>query len=327
MRRGNPGRLLGLPAVVLICLAAAGCTSGPPVRPTAIASGAAGGIYQPLAETIARIAKETPGLDLPLTVEATGASVANAQLLADGKVQLALVQNDFAYYASEGKTLPAFRGRALSNLRAIVSLYPEHIQIVATQASGISSVAELRGKRVGLGPAGSGTEQNALDFLDVQGLKPTDLAQAERIDTAEAVARLKAGQLDGAFFTVGAGSPLVRELLADGRARLVPVPRAQIGRLRVKAPFYWLDELPTGTYPGQAAAVSTPSLRVLLLTTENAEEPAVYGLTKALVDNLPALRASHQAVSGLSRDTLLRVVTVPLHPGALRLYRERNIQQ
>jgi TRAP-type uncharacterized transport system substrate-binding protein len=66
---------------------------------------------------------------------------------------------------------------------------------------------------------------------------------------------------------------------------------------------------------------------VLLLTTANAEEPAIYGLTKALVDNLPALRAAHPAAAGMTTDTLLRVVTAPLHPGALRLYRERNIQQ
>jgi len=92
-------------------------------------------------------------------------------------------------------------------------------------------------------------------------------------------------------------------------------------------PFYWLDEIPGGTYPGQTAAVSTPSLRVLLLTTANAEEPDVYGLTKALVDNLPALQKAHPAAAGMSTDTLLRVITVPLHPGALRFYRERNIQQ
>jgi uncharacterized protein len=148
-----------------------------------------------------------------------------------------------------------------------------------------------------------------------------------RIDTADAVTRMKGGELDGAFFTVGAGSPLVGDLLADGRFTLVPVARGQIAQLRAKVPFYWLDEIPAATYSGQTTAISTPSLRVLLLTTENADEAAIYGLTKALVDKLPTLQAAHPAVSGLTADTILRVVTVPLHPGALRLYRERNIQQ
>jgi uncharacterized protein len=327
MRRGRPGNPVAVVVVALLLLATAGCTSGPPVKPTSIASGAVGGIYQPLAETIAKIARETAGLDLPLTVEATGASVANVELLSAGKVQLALVQNDIAFYASQGTTLPAFRGNKRSNLRAILSIYPEYVQAVATRASGITSVEGFRGKRVALGPEGSGTEQNALQLLDVNGLKVTDLAEAQRTDTADAATKMKAGQIDAAFFTVGAGSPLVQDLLADNAGQLVAVPRAQIARLIAKVPFYWLDEMPAGTYPGQSAAVSTPSLRVLLLTTANADEAAIYGLTKALVDNLPALRASHPAASGLTTDTLLRVVTVPLHPGALRLYRERNIQQ
>lgn len=323
VRPGTPVALV----VILLVLAAAGCTTAPPVKPTSIASGAVGGIYQPIAESVAKIARETAGLDLPLTVEATGASVANVELLSTGKVQLALAQNDIAFYASQGTTLPAFRGNKRSNLRAILSIYPEYVQVVATRASGITSIEGFRGKRVGLGPEGSGTEQNALQLLDVYGLKVTDLAEAQRIDTAEAVTKMKAGQLDAAFFTVGAGSPLVRDLLADGAAQLVAVPRGQVARLIAKVPFYWLDEIPAGTYPGQTAAVSTPSLRVLLMTTDNADEAAIYGLTKAIVDNIATLRAAHPAASGLTIDTMLRVVTVPIHPGALRLYRERNIQQ
>jgi TRAP transporter TAXI family solute receptor len=309
-----------------LALAAAGCATALPGKPTSIASGAVGGIYQPIADAIAKIARETPGLDLPLTVEATGASVANVQLLGDRRVQLALVQNDIAFYAHEGTTLPPFRGKARSNLRSIASIYPEFVHVVASKTSGVTSVEGFRGKRVALGPEGSGTEQNALQLLDANRLKVTDLAAAERVDTVDAVIKMKARQLDGAFFTVGAGSPLVRDLLAGGAAQLVAVPRVQIARMSAKVPFYWLDEIPAGSYPSQAAPVSTPSVRVLLLTTDNADDGAIYGLTKALIDNLPVLRAAHPAVSDLTVDTVLRVVTVPIHPGALRLYRERNIQ-
>jgi TRAP transporter TAXI family solute receptor len=316
----------GLVGLVVCALAAGGCAGSPPVKPTSIASGAVGGIYQPIAEAIAKIARESPGLGLPLTVESTGASVANAQLLGDGRVQLALIQNDIAFYAAQGITLAAFRGKAREDLRAIMSLYPEYVHIVAAPNARISSVTDLRGKRVAIGPEGSGTEQNALQVLEASGVKSAELGWAERIDTAQSVTRMRAGQLDAAFFTVGAGSPLVTELLGQG-ARLVAVTPAQITQLRSRLPYYWTDQIPAGTYPGQTAAVSTPSLRVLLATRENAEESAVYGLTKALVDNLAALRAAHPAASGLDRSNLLRVLTLPLHPGALRLYKERNIQQ
>src|SRR5262245_21416035 len=145
------GRLPGGPVALVaafLALAAAGCTTGPSMKPTSIASGAVGGIYQPIADAISKIARETPGLDLPLTVEATGASVANVQLLGDRKVQLALVQNDIAFYAHEGTKLPPFRGKARSNLRSIASIYPEFVQVVASKASGITAVEGFRGKRV-----------------------------------------------------------------------------------------------------------------------------------------------------------------------------------
>ena len=168
------GRTAGSPVALvaaLLALAAAGCATAPRVKPNSIASGAVGGIYQPIAEAIAKIARETPGLDLPLTVEATGASVSNVQLLGDGKVQLALVQNDIAFYAHEGTTLPAFRAKARSNLRSIASIYPEFVQVVASKASRVTAVEGFRGKRVALGPEGSGTEQNALQLLEANGLK------------------------------------------------------------------------------------------------------------------------------------------------------------
>jgi TRAP transporter TAXI family solute receptor len=179
---------------------------------------------------------------------------------------------------------------------------------------------------VGLGPEGSGTEQNALQMLEAHGLKPADLAQAARIDTAQAVTQMRGGQLDAAFFTVGAGSPLVSDVLGQG-GRLIPVATEPMTQLRRKQPYYWADQIPAGTYPGQAAAVPTPSLRVLLTTRENAEESAIYDLTKALVDNMAAIRAAHPAARDLAPATVLRVVTLPVHRGALRLYKERNIQQ
>jgi hypothetical protein len=275
---------------------------------------------------MSRIAYNAKGLNVRVTVESSGASVANAQHIAGGDADFALLQNDIAHYAYNGTTLAAFTGKPVKNMGGMFTIYPELVQIVATQASGVKSVADLKGKRVVLGPQGSGTEQNALQVLEASGVKSAELGWAERIDTAQSVTRMRAGQLDAAFFTVGAGSPLVTELLGQG-ARLIAVTPAQITQLRSRLPYYWTDQIPAGTYPGQTAAVSTPSLRVLLATRENAEESAVYGLTKALVDNLAALRAAHPAASGLDRSNLLRVLTLPLHPGALRLYKERNIQQ
>jgi TRAP transporter TAXI family solute receptor len=320
------GHRIGTIAIVglaaLASLAAGGCAS---LEPKTIASGAAGGVYYPLAGAIARIAEKDAGLKL--AVQATGGSVANAELLRNEQVQLALIQNDIAYYALTGTGLKGFDGNAVPDLRAITSIYPEYIQIVATNASGVGSVSELRGKRVGLGLAGSGTEQNALQVLGAYGIRQTDLGAAVRQDTLPTLEALKSGALDAAFFTVGAGQAGIGDALASGRAHLVPVPVNDIERLRLVSSLYWRDEVPAGTYPGQSAAVSTPSLRVLLVTLEGVPEEAVYRLTRGIFENLNVLRDAHPAARDLTLEQALRVVSVPLHPGALRYFREKGIQQ
>jgi NMT1-like family len=159
------------------------------------------------------------------------------------------------------------------------------VQIVAAKSGGPTAVEGFRGKRVALGPERSGTEQNALQMLDVYGLKVTDLARADRIDPAAAVTRMKAGQLDAAFFTVGAGSGLVGDLLSDD------------------APSSYRS-------PGPRWASSSRSCR----STGSTRFPPARILAK-----LPRSRPP--------RSGWLRVITAPIHPGTLRLYRERNIQQ
>ena len=329
MRRGRPARSLTCLGLVLLGLVAAGCASAPPVRPTSIASGAAGGVYQPIAEAIARIARESPGLNLPLTVESTGASVANLQLLGAGKVQLALAQNDIAYYAAQGTTLPAFRGKALSNLRAIMSIYPEYVHVVASQASGIvdGGGSPRQAGRARPGGLGNGAERAAgPGGQRTQGDRPR-AGGAHRHGGGGDPAPRRASWTPPSSRSARAPA-LVRDLLGRRARQARPRAPARSPSCAAKLPFYWLDEIPAGTYPGpdrrglDALAPGPPGDR-----RRTRRRRRVYGLTKALVDNLPALRAAHPAARDLSTDTMLRVVTVPLHKGALRLYDERKIQQ
>jgi len=155
-------------------------------RLVTIASGWVVGVYYPLAGAMSRIAYNAKDLNIRATVESSGASVANAQLIGAGDADFALLQNDIAYYAFSGTTLAAFNGKPVKNMGGIFTIYPELVHVVATQASGVKSVRDLKGKRVVLGPQGSGTEQNALQMLEVHGLKEADLGKAERIDAAAA---------------------------------------------------------------------------------------------------------------------------------------------
>src|SRR5207253_722995 len=119
--------------------------------------------------------------------------------------------------------------------------YPELVHVVASQASGARSIRELKGKRVVLGPPGSGTEQNALQTLAVNGIKESDLASAERIDAAAAAEELKDGRVDAVFFTTGLGSAVLVDLFLSGKVTLVPIDRVPGEALRREYPFYTLE--------------------------------------------------------------------------------------
>ena len=179
-----------------------------PVRWT-IASGWVAGVYYPLSGAMSNVAYNSMP-NISLTAESSGASVANARLVADKNAELALLQNDIAYYAKNG--LQMFEGEAMPEMVGIFTMYPEHVQIVAAADAGINNPGDLAGKSVAVGPLGSGTEANALQVLEAYGLTFDDLGSVERLTASEAGDFLKDGRIDAAFFTVGLGSSAIEEV-------------------------------------------------------------------------------------------------------------------
>ena len=210
-------------AVMVAAFVVASPSFGQPRRLVTIASGWVVGVYYPLAGAMSRIAYNAKDLNIRATVEASGASVANAQLIGAGDADFALLQNDIAFYAYNGTTLSAFKGKPVKNMGGVFTIYPELVHIVATQASAVKSIKDLKGKRVVLGPEGSGTEQNALQALSVYGIKESDLAKAEHIEAGTAAEELKDARVDAAFFTTGLGSAVIVDLFGSGKVALVPI--------------------------------------------------------------------------------------------------------
>jgi hypothetical protein len=294
-------------------------------RLVTIASGWVVGVYYPLAGAMSRIAYNAKDLNIRATVEASGASVANAQLIGAGDADFALLQNDIAFYAFNGATLAAFKGKPVKNMGGIFTIYPELVHIVATQASGVKSMRDLRGKRVVLGPQGSGTEQNALQTLEVYGIKESDLGKAERIDAGAAADQLKDGRVDAAFFTTGLGSAVILDAFLSGKVVMVPIDSVPGEVLRKQYPFYTLERIPANTYRGQEREVLTPAVMAMLVARRDLPEDLVYKFTKAIFDNLPQFHSAHAAAKNLTPQTALNGMPVPLHPGAEKFYREKGI--
>ena len=294
-------------------------------RSVTIASGWVVGVYYPLAGAMSRIAYSAKGLNIRATVEATGASVANAQLIGTGEADFALLQNDIAFYAYNGITLSAFKGKPVKNMVGIFTIYPELVHIVATHASGVRSIKDLKGKRVVLGPPGSGTEQNALQTLAVYGIKESDLASAERIDAAAAAEEVKGGRVDAAFFTTGLGSAVLVDLFISGKVTLVPIDHVPGEALRREYPFYTLEKIPAHTYQGQEREALTPAVLAMLVARRDLSEDLVYKFTRAIFDNLAQFHTAHAAARSLTLPTAQNGMPLPLHPGAERFYREKGM--
>jgi TRAP transporter TAXI family solute receptor len=293
-------------------------------RLVTIASGWVVGVYYPLAGAMSRIAYNAKDLNIRATVESSGASVANAQLIGTKDADFALLQNDIAYYAYNGTTLAAFTGKPVKNMGGIFTIYPELVHVVATQASGVKSVRDLKGKRVVLGPQGSGTEQNALQLLEAYGLRESDLGRAERIDAAAAADQLKDGRVDAAFFTTGLGSAVIVDTFISGKAVMVPVG-AEGEALRRKYPFYTMEKIPANTYKGQEQEVTTPAVMAMMVANSELPEDLVYRFTKAIFDNLQQFHAAHAAAKNLTLQTAQNGMPIPLHPGAEKFFKEKGI--
>ena len=294
-------------------------------RLVTIASGWVVGVYYPLAGAMSRIAYNAKDLNIRATVEASGASVANAQLIGASDADFALLQNDIAFYAFNGATLAAFKGKPVKNMGGIFTIYPELVHIVATQASGVKSMRDLKGKRVVLGPQGSGTEQNALQTLEVYGIKESDLGRAERIDAGAAADQLKDGRVDVAFFTTGLGSAVILDAFLSGKVVMVPIDPVPGEALQKQYPFYTLEKIPANTYKGQEREVLTPAVMAMLVARRDLSDDIVYKFTKAIFDNLGQFHSAHAAAKGLTLQTALNGMPVPLHPGAEKFYREKGI--
>jgi hypothetical protein len=316
---------LALTASLLAALVAPADLSAQQRRLVTIASGWVVGVYYPLAGAMSRIVYKAKDLNLRATVESSGASVANAQLIGTGDADFALLQNDIAYYAYNGTTLGAFQGKPVKNMGGIFTIYPEMVHIVAAQASGVKSVRDLRGKRVVLGPQGSGTEANALQILEVHGLKESDLGKAERIDAAAAADQLKDGRVDAAFFTTGLGSAVIVDSFISGKVTLVPIGAAEGEALRKKYPFYTIEKIPANTYKGQEREVMAPAVMAMMVARRDLPDDLVYRFTKAIFDDLKLFHDAHAAAKHLTLQTALNGMPIPLHPGAERFFKEKGV--
>lgn len=255
-----------------------------------------------------------PEIDIAV-LESPG-SVRNVEAIQRDEADMGFAFADVAYVAFVGQLadVPYTRLRGM----AVLQLNPLHLVVRPP----ITSVSTLRGRRVGLGPPGSGTALTAGLVLQAFGIDPQSV-QAELMPFNDASAQLAAGHLDAMFVNAGYPSESVT-MAARAGARLLPIEGPPIDRLRHDYPFLRLTTIPAGTYPAHPLPVHTIAVDNLLICRSDLDEELVYELTKQFFAALPAL-AGEQASLRLMDLAQVPATPIPLHDGAARYYREREL--
>ena len=262
---------------------------------------------------------------LVAVAQATPGSVENLRLINEGQIESGFAQADLAGWAYKGIEDFAASG-PMPKLRALASLFPEAAHLVVRADSPIRSLADLAGKRVSLGEAGSGTAADARVLLAAAGLGQAKL-QREYLRPGPAAEQLKGGSIDALFLVGGAPIPAIRDLASSTPIRLVPLDGQIIDALKKDFAFYHRAVIPAGAYPGIDS--DTPSLGFYALWLVNADTDAdlVYAICKSLwSEGTAKLLAKLDRVGQRIRlDRALTGVSLPLHPGAERFYRETGL--
>jgi TRAP transporter TAXI family solute receptor len=288
-----------------------------------IASGNTGGVYYPLAGGLAALlTRHIPGWQV--TAEVTGGSVDNLRLVGAGRADLAFVMADAAWDAYTGRD--KFQGKPLP-VRTLMVLYPNRMHVVTVDGTGITSMEQLKGKRVSVGAPGSATELMGSRVLAALGLG--DAVRRERLGINESVNAMKDRKIDAFLWAGGLPTAGVMDLAATPgtRVRLLDHGQAVEAMNRAHGPLYVKSRVPPRTYSGQDKEVSIAIVWNLLVASDSMADDMAYKIVKMLVERKPEMVAVHKEAEGFAvSNQAAGGSPIPFHPGAARYYAEQGIK-
>jgi uncharacterized protein len=294
-----------------------------------IGTGGVTGVYYPTGGAISRMVNaKYDEYGIKATVESTGGSVYNINGVLSGDLDFGIAQSDRQFQATNGLAEWEADGPQ-KDLRAVFSVHPEAVTLIASVESGINSVADLKGKRVNLGNPGSGNLQNALDVLAAAGLSESDV-QAENVGAVEAPGLLNDGRIDAFFYTVGHPNGNIKEATAGRiKVKIVNIDGDVLKALTDKYSYYAEAKIPSKEYP-MAANTSDPTtvgVTATLVTSVKVSEDVVYAITKEVFENFDSFKTLHPAYQALNKEDMLKGLSAPIHKGALKYYKEAGLTQ
>jgi TRAP transporter TAXI family solute receptor len=238
-----------------------------------------------------------------------------------GEADLVINASDAAYLAFSGKLGPT--NQHFDRLRAISALGVVPMHLIARVGSGVHSVADLAHRTVSLGPPGGEGQRITPGILEAHGVD-IDTISVTTLPSAEAAAELRAGKLDAMFVLGTYPAGAVRDATVDGNAYVVPISGPRADRLRLDSGFLRAALIPAETYPGQKTSVRTLGVQNVLVCRRDLDDQLVYELTKQFFVALPRLSLLLSSLR-LTDVYHASATSIPLHDGAVRFYREREL--
>jgi hypothetical protein len=319
--------ILGTLLVTVACLVVAGHGHGADAK-LLFATGGVSGTFYPLGGAIAQVwNQKVPGLNV--TVQATGGSLENVRLLGSKGAEVAICMNDIAYYGQKG--LEAFKSKneQYTNYSAIGNVYPDVIQIFTRKDSDIKTIADFKGKKVSVGPPGSGTEISARQVLGLYGLdyKTKDAFKPMYLSYSEAADHFKDKLIDAAYFVVAVPNAALQDINVMHPVRFLAIDEAMFQKVKADYPLYARFEIPANSYQGQAEPVKTIAVYSSLLVRNDISADLVYSMTKVFLEERAAISQGHAAGKYIDPANATAGIAVPIHPGALKYYKEKGMMK
>ena len=259
------------------------------------------------------------------TAEVTGGTVANLRLLAKDEAQVGFAVADICYYAYNGIEQFKKEGKdRYQGLRGIASLYPEVVQVITMADSGITTIDQLKGKRVAVGPAGSGTMVNARLVLGLYDISFDD-CKIDYFGWSEASMGLADHNIDAAFIWSGIPNASVIDLSTLNKIEMVSLTPEAIKKIQSEWPFFSVVKVPKETYKGMSKDATSVAAPALLVVSDKMSDDLAYKITKLIFENISRFGAAHKRGEDISLETAFDGMGLPLHKGAIKYFKEKGV--
>ena len=289
-----------------------------------IGTGGVTGVYYPTGGAICRLVnKNRKEHGIRCSAESTGGSIYNINTIRAGELEFGVAQSDWQYHAYNGTSKFEDKGK-FGKLRAVFSVHPEPVTVIARDGSGVEQLTDVKGKRLNIGNPGSGTRGTWEVIEEALGWSRSDLKLAAEMKSAETGQAVCDGKIDAYFWLVGHPSALTQESLATCDAHLVDVKGAAIDKLVADNSFYRKATIPAGMYNNDRD-IETFGVGATFVSSADVPDEVVYTIVKAVFDNFADFKKLHPAFANLKEEEMITdSLSAPLHSGAAKYYKERG---